>query len=193
MPTNKKRNFGSALVLLIFLTACGANPKRAPLEVDGSKTRSSESNQQTTADGDLSKGVEGRERLWVGNTELWLEVAADAGSRGVGLSGRQELLAGTGMIFLYPSAHTRSFWMKNTWVPLDVAFLGNDMRISRIVSLDPPAPNCTDADMPRAKSISPARYVVEMSKGWFSAHGHEVGTLVRFSPELEIIAKGVVE
>ncbi len=131
-----------------------------------------------------------RARLWVGDREVSLEVALDSASRGVGLSRRKTLASDEGMIFAYSDARVRGFWMKNTWVALDIAFVGDDLVVKKIVSLEPPAPNCSDADMPRARSDVPARYVVEMNKGWFARHGLGVGSRLRFSDDLLELVRG---
>lgn len=95
------------------------------------------------------------------------------------------------MIFVYGDSEFRSFWMKNTWVPLDIAFVSNDLVIMQIDSLEPPSINCSDADMPRAKSRSAARYVVEMRKGWFRSAGVGVGDRIELSALLQNTVVGV--
>ncbi len=132
----------------------------------------------------------GRAQLWLGDQEVWLEVASDSKSRGLGLGHRKSLARDDGMIFVYEEAGFRSFWMKDTWVPLDIAFVSNDLLITQIVSLDPPAAHCSDADLPRAKSQDRARYVVEMQKGWFERNGVGVGDHLRLSSQLQSRIKG---
>ncbi|MFT7618916.1 MAG: uncharacterized membrane protein (UPF0127 family) [Planctomycetota bacterium] len=190
MRTSKAVVFLLALSLVFALSACATNQDAQPGDTKGRNERTDKP-KEPSSDQEHPGATEGLSQLWVGDEELWLEVAHDSASRGRGLSGRMKLSERQGMVFLYGMSEDRSFWMKNTWVPLDVAFVDDDMTITRIVSLDPPAPDCADVDMPRAKSQGPARHVVEMSKGWFKAHGLGAGSSVRFSPELSDIAKGI--
>lgn len=121
----------------------------------------------------------------VGEVEIAVSLAADELTRGLGLSDRDEVPAGTGMLFAYPSARMRSFWMKGCRVGLDIAYLSDDRRIFQIGSLDPPAPGTTDPAMPRLISEAPARFVLETAKGFMAEAGIKVGQLVRLSDDIE--------
>lgn len=93
------------------------------------------------------------------------------------------------MIFVYPRAEPRSFWMKGCLIALDVAFVDDFGRILDIVSLEPPAAGTSDALMPRARSDHPARFVIETRKGWFAEKGVAVGARVELPPELIRLAE----
>jgi len=108
---------------------------------------------------------------------LRVEVAATPEEHWRGLSDRREVAPGTGMLFVYPDEARRSFWMKDTLVPLTVAFLNGDGRVTQMEDMTPLSL------VPHA-SREPARYVLEVPKGWFEEMGVEVGDGVEFGEEL---------
>lgn len=129
----------------------------------------------------------------IGTRLVRLELADTPALRGTGLAGRERLEHEAGMIFLYPSAQDRGFWMKGCRIGLDIAYLDDDRKITSIGSLDPPTGEVPDEsdDFPRFRSTEPARYVVEMEKGWFARAGIEPGTVVTFSTALKRRADAV--
>jgi uncharacterized membrane protein (UPF0127 family) len=110
-------------------------------------------------------------RVEVGGTTVTVEVADDEGERAMGLMYRDHLDADAGMLFVYPDALERRFWMKDTRVPLAIAFLAADGTIVRIAEMKPLDRNTTP-------SGAPAMYALEMNKGWFTAHGVKQGDRV---------------
>ncbi|MCB9665024.1 MAG: DUF192 domain-containing protein [Alphaproteobacteria bacterium] len=104
-------------------------------------------------------------------TALVVEVADDPEERAQGLMMRDHLAADRGMLFVYPEAQPRSFWMKDTRIPLSIAFLDDKGVIRKIADMTP-------LSLDHTKSVYPARYAVEVNKGWFAAHGIEVGDRV---------------
>ena len=116
-------------------------------------------------------------RITVGGAALRVEVATTAEEQRRGLSGRREVPAGTGMLFLYPDEAQRTFWMKDTPVPLTVAFLDSRGRIAQMEDMVPLS------EEPHT-SRAPARYVLEVPRGWFGQAGVEVGDRVEFGEDL---------
>jgi uncharacterized membrane protein (UPF0127 family) len=113
--------------------------------------------------------------LVLGATNVRAEVADDPSARAYGLMGRTALNKDMGMLFVYPNQAKRSFWMKNTPVALSIAFIsasGQIVHIAKMVPLD-------EAPVP---SIHPTMYALEMSLGWFEAHGVSVGQTVAGLP-----------
>jgi hypothetical protein len=96
------------------------------------------------------------------------EVARTDEERASGLMFRDELPEGTGMLFVFPDQTIRSFWMQDTHVALDIAFMDASFRVVDIQQMEPLT---TD----RHESPSPVMYALEVPQGWFAAHGIEAG------------------
>ena len=97
------------------------------------------------------------------------EVAADFGSRAQGLMYRKQMASNAGMLFIFDQPGEQCMWMKNTLIPLSVAFLDDE---GRIINVEDMAPQTLDSHCARR----PARYALEMNSGWFSARGINPGT-----------------
>jgi hypothetical protein len=110
------------------------------------------------------------DRAWVifGADTVVAEVARTADERAEGLKFREELAPGAGMLFVFPDIGTRSFWMQDTYIPLDIAYMDASFRIVDIQQMEPLT---TDAH----PSTAPAMYALEVPLGWFAEHGIEVG------------------
>ena len=107
-----------------------------------------------------------------GTDTVRAEVARTPEQRERGLMYRTSLPEGTGMLFVFPDAEERSFWMSNTYVALDVAFMDESMRITGIQQMEAESTDYHD-------SPGPMMYGLEMPKGWFAAHGVKVGDRAR--------------
>jgi uncharacterized protein len=106
-----------------------------------------------------------------------LEVAATPAARARGLMGRTEVPEGTGMVFLYPADVAESYWMKNTLVPLSIAFVAADGRVVSVSEMTP----CKADPCPSYAPAGPYRYAVELAAGSFDAAG--VGPGAKVVPE----------
>jgi uncharacterized protein len=99
-----------------------------------------------------------------------LEVAADPATRARGLMEREQVPKGTGMVFLYPADVAGAYWMKNTLVPLSIAFVAADGRVVSVAEMTP----CKADPCPSYAPAGPYRYAVELAAGSFGDAG--VGT-----------------
>lgn len=99
------------------------------------------------------------------------EVAADFASRSRGLMHRKALASNAGMLFVFDEAEAHCMWMKNTFVPLSVAFLDDGGEIVNIADMTPHSEQAHCA-------ARPARYALEMNRGWFAARGIKPGMRV---------------
>ena len=106
-----------------------------------------------------------------------LEVAADPAARARGLMERTEVPQGTGMVFLYPGDVAEAYWMKDTLVPLSIAFVAADGRVVSVAEMTP----CKADPCPSYAPAGPYRYAVELAAGAFAAAG--VGPGARVVPE----------
>lgn len=111
--------------------------------------------------------------LRVGGNEVTVEVAESDAERQRGLMGRDSLPEGHGMLFVYSRPQTLSFWMRNTDIPLSIAYISQDGVIVDIQRMEPH----TQEQHP---SREPAMYALEMNQGWFEQHGVTVGDRVQF-------------
>lgn len=104
------------------------------------------------------------------------EIAETPQAREIGLMHRASLPEDAGMLFIYPEEQRLSFWMKNTRIPLSIAFITSGWVINEILDMDPPRPG----EPPRTyTSRAPARYALEMNQGWFRKKGIGPGARVR--------------
>jgi uncharacterized membrane protein (UPF0127 family) len=103
-----------------------------------------------------------------------VEVARTDAERAKGLMHRRSLPKDAGMLFLFDETAEHPFWMKNTFIPLDLVFIGEDGRIAGIVA------RATPGDLtPRSGGVA-SRYVLEVNGGWAEANGVRAGDRVRF-------------
>ncbi|HPG62025.1 MAG TPA: DUF192 domain-containing protein [Casimicrobium sp.] len=106
--------------------------------------------------------------LSIKNVKLKAEVAADNNSRMVGLMNRFSLKPDTGMIFVFAESQPLGFWMKNTFVPLSIAYIDSKGVILNILDMKP-------HDETAHPSAGPALYALEMKQGWFKERGIVAG------------------
>ncbi len=107
--------------------------------------------------------------LTVGFYRIDAEVAADQKNRVQGLMNRRTMGPQQGMLFVFDQLRTHCMWMRNTFIPLSVAFLDEEGRILNIEDMQPH----TEDNHCAAK---PARYALEMNIGWFAQKGIKAGT-----------------
>lgn len=123
--------------------------------------------------------VEGRFLTTAGGetSTLRLEVCANDAERAMGLMYRRSLAQDAGMIFVFPDERENSFWMKNTYIPLDMVFVDRDMKVVGILHDVPPL-----NQLPRSVG-KPSMYVLEFAAGTMKRHGVDEGaTLTVLGP-----------
>ena len=99
------------------------------------------------------------------------EVAADFSTRGRGLMHRKSLAPNAGMLFIFDAPAIHCMWMKNTYIPLSVAFLDDKGEIINIADMQPHSEQSHCA-------TRPALYALEMDRGWFATRGIKPGSRV---------------
>lgn len=112
---------------------------------------------------------------------LELETAVTPEERARGLMFREELGEYKGMIFIYDEAEERSFWMKNTYIPLDMIFLTAERTVKTVKKADP-EPNTSDEDLTSYPSEGPAKYVIEVNQNFSENNNIKEGTEVKLNP-----------
>jgi len=113
--------------------------------------------------------------ITVADKSVRVEIASTDASRAQGLMHRDALGKDRGMLFIYPQQKPLSFWMKDTRIPLSIAFAEKSGKIVKIVDM---TPFQTDS----VKSLYPATYALEMNQGWFDENGIEKGDVITDLP-----------
>jgi len=112
--------------------------------------------------------------ITVNGNKIKARVAATAQEQACGLMYEENLGKDEGMLFEYPSERILSFWMKNTKTPLSIAFIDSQGIIKEIRDMKPFSLNSI-------KSTSPAKWALEVNRGWFDEHGVVIGDKVNCS------------
>ena len=107
-------------------------------------------------------------QLSAGMHSIRAEVAADFSTRMRGLMQRPSMPANSGMLFIFDEPSTHCMWMKNTLIPLSVAFLDEAGTVINIADMQPHSEQSHCA-------ARQARYALEMNRGWFAARGIKPG------------------
>jgi uncharacterized membrane protein (UPF0127 family) len=113
------------------------------------------------------------ERAEGGQAVIQAELARTPEERGRGLMFRKNLPDGEGMLFIFERDEPLSFWMKNTLIPLSIAFIASNGRIIEIKNMQP-------HDLSSVKSSRSVRYALEVPQGWFDRAGVRPGDTARF-------------
>ena len=99
------------------------------------------------------------------------EVAADFGTRMRGLMHRASMPQNAGMLFIFDETTQHCMWMKNTLIPLSVAFIDDKGAITNVEDMQPQTEDSHCASRP-------SRYALEMNRGWFAARGIKPGSRI---------------
>ncbi|MFP4011165.1 MAG: DUF192 domain-containing protein [Spirochaetaceae bacterium] len=118
----------------------------------------------------------------VDDAELTVEIAATPESRRRGLMHREDLPEDRGMLFVFADSEPRSFWMKDTSIPLSIAYIAEDGTITQVEELEP-------YSRETVPSRRPVRYALEVNRGTFARHGVGPGDRVRIPRGVEEIAE----
>lgn len=106
--------------------------------------------------------------LTAGMHRIEAEVASSNPERATGLMNRPSMPIHRGMLFVFPEAGVQCFWMKNTLIPLSIAFLDDAGHIVQIADMQPQS-------LDNHCSVKPVRFALEMNAGWFKRRGLEAG------------------
>ncbi len=121
--------------------------------------------------GQTAEARDHRVSLQINGHAIRAEVARTPDERAQGLMNRRHMGKNDGMLFVFEQAQPVSMWMKNTLLPLSVAFIDEQGRIINIAEM---LPETLDSH----SSLAPAKYALEMNAGWFDQHGILAGKLV---------------
>lgn len=111
----------------------------------------------------------------IGGKRFSVEIADTQQKQALGLMFRDQMPADQGMLFIFPAEAPRSFWMKNTRIPLDIMYFDKDLKL---VSISADTPPCRVKRCPSYPSIAPAKYVLELNAGTASELGVGLGDVL---------------
>jgi uncharacterized membrane protein (UPF0127 family) len=112
-----------------------------------------------------------RVHLAIGDHPIEVHVARDEEERALGLMHRRDLPPEEGMLFMCDESAVQKFWMKDTPLPLSIAFLHEDGTILQIEDMDP-------LTLDGASSEHPVRFILEVNQGWFAERGIQPGVRI---------------
>ncbi|HEX2030143.1 MAG TPA: DUF192 domain-containing protein [Actinomycetota bacterium] len=160
----RRRALGLLLAALV-LAGCG---EQAPAPADGPGAGDGATSQRDLPVGTLVIRTDD------GPVRIEVEIAETPEQKARGLMGRRSLPEDAGMVFLEEQPVSTSFWMKDTLIPLSIAFWGPDGEIRRILDMEP----CREEPCPLYDPETSWVGAVEVNQGFFREHGVEEGDTV---------------
>lgn len=112
-------------------------------------------------------------KLWLGAHEVVTEIARTPIEHQVGMMWRTNMAEMEGMIFIFDEPGRRSFWMRNTLVPLDIAYIGPDGTLLEVHAAQP------RNETPLPSESDRVQFVLETRQGWFQRNNVKPGMLIR--------------
>ena len=164
------------LLLAFWIAGCGGTEGGAEEPAEAGGGGGADAGATTGAASQASSPATGTVRIASGDgsVEVEVEVADDTDEMTRGLMGRTALAEDAGMLFVYPNERELSFWMRDTLIPLSIAFMDAEGRIVDIQDM-----KAMDDEPPHYTSAEPARYALEVNEGFFAERGVEVGDMAR--------------
>ncbi len=128
-----------------------------------------------TGCGDEDRAAPAWPRVRIGENGWEVELAMDDATRAAGFSRREVIPPGKGMLFIYPTPRVMKFWMEDCFVPIDIVFVGPDLRVvnTYAMQVEPDGRGRTTYS-----SHLPALYALEVAGGTVRAEGIRVGDRV---------------
>jgi len=124
--------------------------------------------------------------VMVGGVSFTVELAETPQQVARGLSGRDSLAQGAGMLFVHDKEQRYTFWMKDMRFPLDLLWIDADCAVADIsAQVPPPEPGQLDRSLPLFSPKTPVLHVLEINAGAASVAGISIGDAVRFAGSLE--------
>ena len=114
-------------------------------------------------------------KLTAGIHVITAEIASTPQSRMIGLMMRERLAPNHGMVFVFEDKSQHCFWMRNTLIPLSIAFIDDDGTVVSIADMSPKSEASTCPQRP-------VRYALEMDQGWFAKRGVTAGSKINGLP-----------
>ena len=119
------------------------------------------------------------QKIQIGHKVIQVEVADTTEKRTRGLMYRRSLPKDQGMLFVFPSTQPLSFWMKKTYIPLSIGFFNTKKELLEVQQMQPESV-LLKKPKKTYKSRLPAKYALEMNKGWFSKNKIKPGLKFKY-------------
>jgi uncharacterized protein len=163
-------------VFLLFIAGCGGEESSTPEEAGPATTAPAQTTTEATQNAAVTSAPDESTTIAITDangerSEVEVEIADDEAEQRRGLMERTELAENAGMLFVFDREAPRSFWMRNTLIPLSIAYIAADGRIVDIQDMQP-------LDETSHPSAEPAQYALEVNQGFFAERGIEVGDVV---------------
>ncbi|HET7272404.1 MAG TPA: DUF192 domain-containing protein, partial [Rubrobacter sp.] len=158
---------GVVALVALLLAGCGGAPANSDTQSKDTQQASGANTAETTTS-DLRTLVidtSGGKKV-----EVRVEVADNVAEQEKGLMYRKSLGEDRGMLFVYPAERELSYWMRNTYIPLSIAYIDSEGRIVDILDMKP-----LDDNPPHYTSSEPVQYALEVNKGFFEKEGVKEG------------------
>ena len=120
----------------------------------------------------------GKKEVTIGGKKITVYLADEVHEHAQGLMKVKSLPTNTGMLFVFPKEEIRTFWMKNTEIPLAIGFFSKDRKLLQVVEMTPEKSPLYDPKV--YQSDKPAQYALEMNARWFEKNKIKVGSRLEF-------------
>jgi uncharacterized membrane protein (UPF0127 family) len=169
----KRTLFVALLMLVLFIIALIYNPNKGIREMIN---KSADTSSSTSSEPGFVKQGELSFLKADGSilSKIDIEIAADEGMREQGLMYRRHMAVNCGMLFIFDDEDLRSFWMKNTYLPLDILYVNSKSIIVKIWE------NVATLNEQPIPSDFPAKYVIEVNAGYCALNRIAVGDRMTF-------------
>lgn len=116
----------------------------------------------------------------INGVTLRVELAKTEEEQAQGLMFRKKISDSEGMLFVYKDERPRSFWMKNTFIPLSIGFFNKKRELIDVQDMTP-VQSEMQIRIPSYRSKKPAQYALEVKQGWFQRHRIQLGARFQFA------------
>ncbi len=120
-----------------------------------------------------------KKEIFIGKHKISAELAENAEQHAQGLMYRKELKEGTGMLFIFSDEQQRTFWMKNTFIPLSIGYINAQKKLIDIQDMVP-VKSEMEQSPPVYPSAGPAKFALEVPRGWFHKKKVKLGDLLSY-------------
>ena len=177
------------IILSFYQSLHAFDFQKSTLQILPNKTVDDKAGSKDSSNKDLKKPKKvSADPMSKSAVELKVELALTPQEQEQGLMYRKSLAPGEGMLFVFADERPRQFWMKNTLIPLSIAFIDEKKTIFQISELNP-VKTLIQKTYDRAESVKPAKFVLEVPQGWFIVNKVGTGSTIVWKDEKKFLKK----